>query len=162
MTTPSNLEIHIPQGNGAIKYFKLKPQLPSATEAADWDFIYLNENSGQEQPIADLMIQFSQSSSWLQRQAERCILVVTIDQPGWRFAMNGTKSCLGRQLPQATDALHDVSTEISGNGKVLTATISSASKNSEFIDFSFVAAHVAANGVTTIYQSKDPGIGIDR
>lgn len=158
----ANMVIDVPQGNGAIKYFKLKPALPTSNAPADWEFIYLDPETGGETSIEDLDVQFSPNSTWLQRQAEQCILVVTIDQSGWRFAMDGTKACIGRDMEIKTDVLHDVDTAISGNGKVLTATIRNKGQGAEFIDFAFVAAHVAENGVTTIYQSADPGIGIRR
>lgn len=159
MSTASTLVIKVPQGQGCIQNFTLEPSLPDGDVAGEWKFSQIDEN-GNCQDADDFSVVFDKKSSWLQKQSELCVLVVTMNKPGWRFAMEGTKSCKNEE--NTADVLHDVRTEIGGNGKVLKAYIQSLGNLDETVGFSFVAAHVSENGTTTIYQSPDPKGNIQR
>ncbi len=159
MSTPDNITINVPKGQGNIQYFTLKPELPKNGQAGNWVFSTIDENC-KTQEIDKLSIVFDPKSSWIQKQSELCVLVITMDQSGWRFAMEGTKSCKNEE--NTADVLHDVRSEISGNGKVLTAYVKSLGNLQESIGFCFVAAHAADDGTTTIYQSPDPTTEIRR
>ncbi|GAA6151278.1 DP-EP family protein [Pseudoteredinibacter isoporae] len=159
MSTSDTLTITVPKGQGQIKNFTLKPSLPANGQPGDWVFQTI-ESDGSQQAVENLDISFDPNSNWLQRQSEVCVLVVTMDEPGWRFVLGGTKSCLSEI--NTTDQLHDVETAITANGKVLTATIKSLSKVGEAVGFAFVAALTSDDGSVNIYQSPDPGLEIRR
>lgn len=159
MSTPDNISINVPKGQGCIQYFTLEPNLPENGQPGDWIFSTIDENC-KTQAIDKLSISFDPNSSWIQKQSEMCVLVITMNQSGWRFAMEGTKSC--KNDANTADVLHDVRSEITGNGKVLTAYVKSLGNLQESIGFSFVAAHVADDGTTTVYQSPDPTTEIKR
>lgn len=159
MSTSDTVFINIPQGQGQIKNFTLKPSLPSGGQYGSWIFQTI-ESDGSQQLVENLDISFDPNSNWLQRQSEICVLVVTMDEPGWRFVLGGTKSCLSEI--NTTDQLHDVETAVTANGKVLTATIKSLSQVGEAVGFSFVAALSSDDGSVNIYQSPDPGVLIKR
>lgn len=159
MSTSDTLTITVPQGQGQIKNFTLKPSLPANGQPGNWAFQTI-ESDGSQQTIENLTVQFNKNSSWIQKQSEMCVLVVTIDESGWRFAMEGTKSCAN--AGNTADVLHDVRSEISGNGKVLTAYIKSLGNLDETVGFSFVAAYAQEDGTTTVYQSPDPNTNIKR
>lgn len=159
MSVSDSLTIDVPQGQGSIQYFVLEPNLPQDGKPGTWHFKTI-DGDGNTQEIENLSIVFNKNSNWLQRQSETCVLVVTMNKPGWRFAMGGTKNC--KTEDSTADVLHDVSSEISGNGKVLTTFIKSLGNLDEKVGFSFVAAHVTEDGTTTVYQSPDPGTDIRR
>jgi len=161
-TTHKEMDINVPRGNGRIEYFKLVPALPKAGKPAKWKMTHLDPEGGKEKIVDDINIIFNKDSGWLQRQSEQCVLVFTIHKSRWSFAMGGTKNCIKRASKSHTDILHDIESTVSGNGKVLTLTAKNLGHSHEYVDFSFLASHTAKDGKCTIYQSKDPGMGVDR
>ncbi len=159
MSTSDTLSINVPQGQGQIKNFTLKPSLPANGQPGDWVFQTI-ESDGSQQLVENLDINFDQNSSWLQRQSEVSVLIVTMDEPGWRFVLGGTKSC--KNDFNTTDQLHDIDTVITANGKVLMASVKSLSQVGEAVGFSFVAALASEDGSVNIFQSPDPKIAVRR
>src|SRR5690606_37970741 len=93
---------------------------------------------------------------------ERAVLVINMaedDKKGrWRFALEGIDvcSCTG-------DEAGDIHTEIINYGKTLLIYTHSPGLGKQYIQYSFVASYTdALSGQTTIYESKDPGIGVGR
>ena len=155
------LNIQIPKGCGSISYFQLTPVPPAEGHAQPWT---LTENEGNGEPIDTIDVQFARGSDSLQRQSERCILVISLDEDvqteafSWRFALNAVQYHSG-----CSDKLHDISTSLSANGRTLSITIESVASDSEQVNYSFVAAlKNNQSGEVTIYESSDPGIGIGR
>lgn len=154
-----SLEIDVPRGGQVIQFFNLTPALPTATSPGDWIF----STPGSAVDISTLTVGFELNPSALERQFERAILVVNIQQnPAtggtWRFALGGVATD-----NQDSDPSNDVLVEIIDNGYTMIVYVQALENNEESISFGFVASHTNQDtGVIAIYESQDPGIIIGR
>lgn len=158
----NNVLIKIPEGEGCMCYFQLTPDLPDNNGARGWMLTETSPN--KKDKVNNVLVSFSEKSSASECTIEQCVLVVNIDDSvqtdssAWRFVLDGIQYCEG-----SDDNLHDINTEISSNGKILTITIKSLTKIAEKVSYSFVAMHTDKHsGECKIYESSDPGIGIGR
>lgn len=154
-----HVTINVPQGGQVIKYFNLLPALPSTTAPGDW--IFTEECSSTD--ISLLTIRFPENPSPLERQLERAILVVSIQQNPetngtWRFALGGVATDHADEDPN-----NDLRIEVIDNGFTLIAYAQVLESSAEYIPFGFVASFTdSQTGVVSIFESQDPGIGIGR
>jgi hypothetical protein len=150
-----SVEINVPRGGQVIEYFTLTPALPTASAPGDW--IFSTPDSAVD--ISNLIVRFPLNPSALERQFERAILVVQIQQnPAtngiWRFALGGVATF----QPDA-DPDNDIVVEIIDNGFTMLAYVQVLENSEEYIPFQFVASFTdQATGVVSIYQSDDPGV----
>lgn len=149
------LVIKVPRGGQVIEYFTLTPALPSTTAAGDWIFA----SRGSKDDISHLTVRFQVNPSALERQFERAILVVSMQEnPAtkgtWRFALGGVATPDGDQDPN-----NDVSVEIIDNGFTLLIYVQVLENSDALVPFQFVASHTDdTTGVVNIYESRDPTI----
>lgn len=151
----TDLTVLVPRGGQVIKYFNLTPALPTATGRGDWVFTEV----GSTQDIQNLTVGFELNPSALERQLERAVLIVSMDQSTavngtWRFALGGVATDHADEDPS-----NDVVVEIIDNGFTLVAYVQVLENSAEQIPFGFVASFTANDtGVVSIYESQDPGI----
>lgn len=154
-----SLDIDVPRGGQVIQFFNLTPALPSDTAPGDWIF----STPGSSVDISTLTVGFELNPSALEREFERAILVVNIQQnPAtggtWRFALGGVATD-----NQDSDPSNDVVVDIIDNGYTMIVYVQALENNEENIPFGFVASHTNQDtGVVSIYESQDPGIIITR
>lgn len=153
--------IDVPQGGQVIGVYELTPQLPKDGKAVEWPLI--DTSTGKQ--VSDLVaISFNEDSSSVQIDFERAILVVNIagedDTCRWAFALNGFDICSIEGEGQG----QVIETEIVNYGKTLLVYVQSFAVDAqETINFSFVAAYTdKVSGMTTVYESKDPGVIVGR
>lgn len=158
-TGPEELIIQVPPGGQVIGVYELAPQLPKDGKLSDWELTNTETGNVASDEIG---IGFSEKSSSIQCDFERAVLVINMaedDKKGrWRFALEGIDvcSCTG-------DETGDLHTEIVNYGKTLLIYAHSPGLGKQYTQFSFVASYTdALSGQTTIYVSKDPGIGVGR
>ena len=151
-----HVTINVPQGGQVIKYFNLMPALPSTTAPGDW--IFTEDCSATD--ISLLTVKFPENPSPLERELERAILVVSIQQNAdtdgtWRFALGGVATDHADEDPS-----NDVVVEVIDNGFTLLVYVQVVTEeNKELIPFGFVASFTNRNtGVVSIYESQDPGV----
>lgn len=156
--SPANghVTIPVPQGGQVIKYFNLMPALPSTTTPGNW--LFTEDCSSTD--ISLLTIRFPENPSPLERELERAILVVSIQQNPetdgtWRFALGGVATDHADEDPS-----NDVVVEVIDNGFTLLVYVQVvAEENKELIPFGFVASFTNRNtGAVSIYESQDPGV----
>lgn len=153
--TATDLTISVPRGGQVIQYFNLTPALPTATGRGDWVFTEV----GSTQDIQNLTVRFELNPSALERQLERAVLIVSMNQDAavngtWRFALGGVATDQADEDPN-----NDVVVEIIDNGFTLVAYVQVLENSAEYIPFGFVASFTDNDtGVVSIYESQDPGI----
>jgi hypothetical protein len=151
----TDLTISVPRGGQVIQYFNLAPALPTATGRGDWLFTEV----GSTQDIETLTVRFELNPSALERQLERAVLIVSMDQNPesngvWRFALGGVATDQADEDPN-----NDVTVEIIDNGFTLVAYVQVLENSAEYIPFGFVASFTSNDtGVVSIYESQDPGV----
>lgn len=151
----TDLTILVPRGGQVIKYFNLTPALPTATGRGDWVFTEV----GSTQDIQNLTVGFELNPSALERQLERAVLIVSMNQDAavngtWRFALGGVATDHADEDPS-----NDVVVEIIDNGFTLVAYVQVLENSAEYIPFGFVASFTDNDtGTVSIYESQDPGI----
>ena len=149
----------VPRGGQVIKYFNLMPALPTKSGPGDWIFT----ECGSSIDIASLSVGFELNPSALEREFERAILVINIQQyPAaggtWRFALGGVATDHGDVNPD-----NDIALDIIDNGFTLLVYVHALENNDELIPFGFVASFTESKtGKVSIYESKDPIIIVDR
>ncbi|WP_323813161.1 DP-EP family protein [Cellvibrio sp. NN19] len=154
-----SFEIDVPRGGQVIQFFNLTPALPTATSPGDWIF----STPGSAVDISTLTVGFELNPSALERQFERAILVVSIQQnPAtggtWRFALGGVATDHGDENPY-----NDIAVEVIDNGFTLLVYVQALENNEENAPFGFVASYTdSKTGVVSIYESGDPIIIVDR
>ena len=150
-----SFEINVPRGGQVIQFFNLTPALPTATAPGDW--IFSTPGSGVD--ISELTVRFGLNPSAIEREFERAILVINIQQnPAtngtWRFALGGVSTATGDSDPN-----NDVALEIIDNGFTMLVYVQVLENSEEMIPFQFVASFTdAVTGAVSIYQSQDPTI----
>lgn len=149
-----NIEIKVPRGGQVIKLFNLTPALPSATAHGDWIFA----TPGSKVDIANMTVRFKLNPSPLERELERAILVVSIQNSDvngkWRFALGGVATPSGDSDPN-----NDIAVEIIDNGFTMLIYVQVLENSQDMIPFQFVASFTdAVTGVVSIYESNDPVI----
>jgi hypothetical protein len=154
------LVLAVPIGGQVIGTFVLTPSLPVDGQASSWALV--DTSTGED--VSSIQVSFSVESSDVQREFERAVLVVDLaegidNESGyWRFVLNGVEPS-----QRTGDVEHDVLTGISNQGRTLTAVIHAVDLGHEQINYGYVASFTnAISGVVSIYESKDPGIGIGR
>jgi hypothetical protein len=151
----SNVTITVPKGGQIIKYFNLMPALPTTTAPGDWIFT----EDGSTTDIATLTVGFPLNPSALEREFERAILVISIQQNPqttgtWRFALGGVATDNPDEDPN-----NDIALDIIDNGYTMLVYVQVLENSYEQIPFGFVASFTdAVTGAVSIYESKDPGI----
>lgn len=155
-----DLVLAVPIGGQVIGTFTLTPRLPVGGQASSWTLV--DDSTGDE--VSSIQVSFSVESSDVQREYERAVLVVNLaegidNESGyWRFVLNGVEPS-----QRTGDVEHDILTGISNQGRTLTAVIHALDLGHEEINYGYVASFTdAVSGVVSIYESKDPGIGIGR
>lgn len=155
-----DLILDVPMGGQVIGTFTLTPRLPVGGQAIDWTLV--DDSTGEE--VSSIQVSFNVESSEVQREYERAVLVVNLaegidnENGYWRFVLNGVEPS-----QRTGDVEHDILTGISNQGRTLTAVIHSLELGHEEINYGYVASFTdAVSGVVSIYESKDPGIGIGR
>lgn len=127
--------------------------MPTATGAGDWIF----SEQGSAVDISSLTVHFELNPSALERNFERAILVVSMQQnPAtngtWRFALGGVATANGDCDPN-----NDIAVEIIDNGFTLLIYVHVLENTDEVIPFQFVASFTdEVTGAVTICESKDP------
>ena len=145
----------VPRGGQVIKYFDLTPALPTDSGRGDWLFT----EKGSAKDIQNLTVAFELNPSALERQLERAVLVVSMNQnPAahgtWRFALGGVATDHADEDP-SNDAIVD----IIDNGYTLVAYVQVLENSAEQIPFGFVASFTDNDtGTVSIYESQDPTI----
>ena len=151
----TDMTISVPRGGQIIKYFNLTPALPTDSGRGDWLFTEV----GSSQDIQNLTVGFELNPSALERQLERAVLVVSMNQnPAahgtWRFALGGVATDHADEDPG-----NDVIVDIIDNGFTLVAYVQVLENSAEYIPFGFVASFTDNDtGTVSIYESQDPGI----
>ena len=150
-----DLTINVPKGGQVIKFFNLTPALPTPMGPGDWKFTEV----GSTVDISTLTVRFELNPSAIEREFERAILAINIQQnPAtngtWRFALGGV----------ATDAAdgdpnNDIALEIVDNGFTMLVYVHVLENSDEIIPFGFVASFTnTVTGAVFIYESQDPQI----
>jgi len=123
-------------------------------------------NTGSDYVDA-LTVVFDKNSSLIERQMERAVLAIKMDNSAdpehyeWRFALGGLQYASGH-----ADYRHDIESQVSADGKLLTLIINCTEDRAvpgaeEYVDFCFTALRKSKkNGECQIFESKDPSIGI--
>jgi hypothetical protein len=148
-----SIEINVPRGGQVIQSFNLTPALPTTTAPGDWIF----SEPGSTDDISSLTVRFELNPSALERNFERAILVVSMQQnPAtngtWRFALGGVATPTGDGDPD-----NDIAVEIIDNGFTLLIYVHVLENSEEMIPFQFVASFTdAVTGAVSIYESNDP------
>lgn len=156
------LLIDVPQGGASITTIKLTPKLPKAGQAQVWTMDDVTTEKVEK--FSNVVVAFDENSLPDQVRYERAILVVHLSEKAqkqkgyWSFAFDGLQ-----YVPSKEDDLHNIETQVSRDGQVLTLTIHNFGLNSEDVDFSFVAMYRDnQSGECPIYASADPGIRVGR
>ena len=151
-----------PKGGSAICHIDVYPAEPVDGSAQKWNMV----NTSVEPPrdVDTLDIRFALASKPEQRQSERMIIVFSIAEAvqtaaqSWRFTHGGIMYCEGE-----ADYLNDISFVLSGDGKVLTASIKCLTDIPEAFNFSFLAIRRDnKSGECRILSSADPGGDVRR
>jgi DP-EP family len=155
-----SLRIPIPKGGQVIKTFLLTPSLPVDGKAANW---LLVEPTKPKKDIDGIHFSFSKKSTPLEREFERAIVQIKIQQnPNengvWRFASDGVVV-----NPVFSQVNHDVVVEIIDSGFTLLAQVQSIDTTPENIRFGYLASFTdKQSGVVTVYESSDPDVRVGR
>lgn len=155
--------ITVPRGGQVIGIYELSPQLPVKGRFADWTIKMLDEESGSVVPVPDdISVSFNKKSRGIQLELERAVLVIKLaetDNGHWRFALNGIDV-----FSQTGELEHPLESEIIDYGRTLVLYLHAHQFDKKaVIKFSYVVAYTDPNsGETTIYESKDPVIGVGR
>ena len=156
------MDFKVPRGGSAICHIDVYPVEPVNGSAQNWKMVNTSVEPPQE--LDTLEISFALASTPQQRQSERMILVFSIADAvqtaadSWRFAQGGTMYCEGK-----ADYLNDIDFELSGDGKVLTASIQCLTDIPEAFNFSFLAIRRDnKSGECHLFSSADPGGGVRR
>lgn len=154
-----SLIIDVPQGGQVIRYFNLKPALATPIGPGDWIFA----ERGTTTDISSLTVTFPDNQSALERELERAVLVISIEQDEqaggtWRFALGGVATD-----QQDEDPNNDIVLDIIDNGFGMLVYIHALQDSYESVPFGFVASFTdATTGVVSIYESQDPSVIITR
>jgi hypothetical protein len=152
--------ITVPQGGQKIQVFHLTPSLPVDGEAANW---LLVDPAHPKKDINSIKFSFSKKSTPLEREFERAIVQIKIQQKSskegvWRFASDGVAV-----NPVFSQANHDVRVEITDAGFTLLAQVQSINSKPENIRFGYLASFTdSRSGLVTVYESSDPDIKVGR
>ena len=156
------MEFNVPQGGSAICHINVYPAEPVNGVAQSWKMV--NTTVAPPQDVDTLDIRFALASSPEQRQSERMIIVFSMTADAqtanysWRFANGGIIYCEGE-----ADYLNDICSDISVDGKVLTASIQCLTDIPEPFNFSFLALRRDnLSGECGLFSSADPGGDIRR
>lgn len=155
VATVGDVTINVPKGGQVIQFFNLTPALPTSVGPGDWKF---NE-VGSTVDISTLTVGFELNPSAIEREFERAILVINIQQnPAtngtWRFALSGVATDVADSDPS-----NDIALEIIDNGFTMLVYVHVLENSEETIPFGFVASFTnAVTGAVLIYESQDPGI----
>lgn len=147
--------INVPSGGQVIKFFNLTPALPTTQGPGDWIFA----EEGSTEDISNLIVRFPLNPSALERQFERAILVVQIQQNPetdgmWRFALGGVATFVADADPD-----NDIVVDIIDNGFTMLVYVQVLENSEEYIPFQFVASFTEkTTGAVSIFQSDDPGV----
>lgn len=157
---PLGTPVDVPKGGQVIKYFHLSPALPAKTAPGDWKFTEV----GSSVDISSLVVGFEKNESALEREFERAILVISMQQGvnpkgTWRFALGGVATDQADEDPS-----NDIEVDVVDNGFTLLVFVHVlAEKNAERIPFRFVASYTDnKTGAVSICESQDPGIDVGR
>lgn len=149
----SEVTVSVPRGGQVIQHFNLTPALPTAAGPGDWIF----SEPGSTTDISSLTVRFKLNPSALERNFERAILVVSMQQnPAtngiWRFALGGVATANGDSDPD-----NDIAVDIIDNGFTLLVYVHVLENSEEIVPFQFVASFTdAITGSVSICQSNDP------
>jgi hypothetical protein len=150
-----DVTVNVPKGGQVIKYFNLMPAFPTDSSPGDWIFTEV----GNTIDISTLTVGFPLNPSALEREFERAILVISIQQnPAtngtWRFALGGVATDHADEDPD-----NDIALDIIDNGYTMLVYVHVRENSAEYIPFGFVASFTnAVTGAVSIYESQDPGI----
>ena len=149
------LVLDVPRCGQVVRYFNLMPALPSKYAPGDWLFT----EEGYDADISQLEVNFESNESALERELERAVLVIKIQENPkadgtWRFALTGVATDSADEDPN-----NDITLDIIDNGFTMLVYLQVLEASEERIPFGFVASFT--NAVThevTIYESQDPVI----
>lgn len=147
------LDLNVPKRGQVVKYFNLVPALPSKDAPGDWLFTEKKCDAN----ISQLNVSFVPNESALERELERAVLVIKIqenpkDNGTWRFALTGVATDSADEDPN-----NDITLDIIDNGFTMLVYLQALGVSEERIPFGFVASFT--NAVThqvKIYESQDP------
>lgn len=145
--------INVPKGGQVIKFFNLIPALPTPMGPGDWKFY----EAGSTTDISALTVRFELNPSVIEREFERAILVINMQQnPAtsgtWRFALGGVATDTADGDPN-----NDIALEIIDNGFTMLVYVHVLENSEETIPFGFVASFTnSVTGAVFIYESQDP------
>ena len=159
-TPEPSLRIDVPKGGQVIRKFHLTPSLPIHGQAANW---LLVDPADPTTDIDNIHFSFSKTSTPLEREFERAIVQIEIQQNSkengiWRFASDGVAV-----NPIFSHVNHDVVVEITDAGFTLLAQVQSIENTPENIRFGYLASFTEKeSGLVTVYESSDPDIKVGR
>lgn len=151
----STMKLDVPRRGQIVKYFNLVPALPSEDGPGDW--LFTQEGCGTD--ISQLEVNFEPNESALERELERAVLVIKIqDNPSsdgtWRFALTGVATDHADEDPN-----NDITLDIIDNGFTMLVYLQVLEASEERIPFGFVASLTdAITHEVKIYESQDPEI----